>query len=428
MHNSTKPTSRTRLTTATQLTLAAVALLVTTAFARADGNGWHESPEVPASLQVPAGNPVYYHVAATGVQIYVWTLNPTNPALASWVFKAPEATLFNERGRAVGIHYAGPTWESKDGSKVVGARVAGATVDASAIPWLLLRAVSTEGPGILQHATYIQRVNTAGGLAPAIAGTGAGEEARVAYTADYYFYRFEPTRGVFGPDAHPYGATFEEWAAAWWQWTLAFPATANPANDSAPPDGDQSGKVWFLPTVQGNATVTRQLAMPEGTALFFPALSVFFNNADCPNPTALTEAELVAQANGTWDFAASVTACTIDGVSVVGLQNPKTSPYRLTTEGFPVTVASHDNLLAAAYGVPCFPDGGTVDPTVAVGTFLMVRPLAVGRHTLHIVGAAGPVDNPFFVKDITYEIRVVRRHGHGHKRGQDKEEDDKSEN
>jgi hypothetical protein len=60
---------------------------------------------------------------------------------------------------------------------------------ADAIPWLLLRAVSTEGPGIFERTTFIQRVNTMGGAAPATAPTQAGQEARVPYTAEYYFYR-----------------------------------------------------------------------------------------------------------------------------------------------------------------------------------------------------------------------------------------------
>ena len=90
---------------------------------------------------------------------------------------------------SVGIHYAGPTWESASGSKVVAAVVDSCTPDPDAIPWLLLKAVSSEGPGIFHRVTYIQRVFTEGGLAPADAGDFVGEEARVPYTAWYVFYR-----------------------------------------------------------------------------------------------------------------------------------------------------------------------------------------------------------------------------------------------
>src|SRR5262245_31330189 len=136
------------------------------------------------NLQVPAGNRVAFHAYAEGVQIYRW--NGT-----SWAFVAPEAVLFAGAGDdgPVGIHSAGPTWESASGSKVVGTVLERCTPDPDAIPWLKLGAVSSEGPGIFRGVTFIQRVNTAGGLAPADPGDFPGEEARVPYAAEYYFYR-----------------------------------------------------------------------------------------------------------------------------------------------------------------------------------------------------------------------------------------------
>ena len=167
---------------------AVASLLFASAAVLLAGND-NRAPEVPAALQVASGNKVHFHAYAVGVQIYTATVSPTDPAKFVWTFKAPEAVLFDADGDVVGLHYAGPTWESESGSKVVGARLAGATVNASAIPWLLLQAKSTEGPGIFARATYIQRVNTVGGLAPATAPTQAGQEARVPYTAEYFFYR-----------------------------------------------------------------------------------------------------------------------------------------------------------------------------------------------------------------------------------------------
>jgi len=136
------------------------------------------------NLQVPAGNKVAFHAYAEGVQIYRW--NGT-----SWTFVAPEAVLFAHAGGGgvVGTHYAGPTWESASGSKVVGTVLERATPDPNAIDWLLLKAKANEGSGIFAHVTFIQRVNTVGGKAPTAPGTQVGEEARVPYTADYYFYR-----------------------------------------------------------------------------------------------------------------------------------------------------------------------------------------------------------------------------------------------
>ena len=171
-------------------------LLSAAAFsATADHCQENRAPEVPVALQVPDGNKVSFYAYAVGVQIYVATVSPADPAQFVWTFKAPEAVLFaaeddcDDDPEVVGIHYAGPTWESRSGSKVIGARLAGATVAPTAIPWLLLSAASTTGPGIFKRTTYIQRVNTTGGLAPATPPTQAGQEARVPYTADYYFFR-----------------------------------------------------------------------------------------------------------------------------------------------------------------------------------------------------------------------------------------------
>ena len=63
------------------------------------------------------------------------------------------------------------------------------TVSADDIQWLLLRTVSSEGPGMFGGVTYIQRLNTSGGVAPVTPGTTVGQIARVPYTTEYYFYR-----------------------------------------------------------------------------------------------------------------------------------------------------------------------------------------------------------------------------------------------
>ena len=77
-------------------------------------------------------------------------------------------------------------------AKVVGQVLERATPDPNAIPWLLLKAKSTDGPGIFAEVTYIQRVNTVGGKAPTAPGDYVGELVRVPYTAEYFFYRADP--------------------------------------------------------------------------------------------------------------------------------------------------------------------------------------------------------------------------------------------
>lgn len=145
-------------------------------------------PEIPAALAVPDGNKLASTLNAEGVQIYDCKTNADGKAV--WTFRAPDADLFSGRHFA-GTHYAGPTWEALDGSTVVGTRVAGATVDASAIPWLLLSGVSPDKRGRMAGVTYIQRLNTAGGLAPTSGcdETTLGDVAEVEYTALYAFYK-----------------------------------------------------------------------------------------------------------------------------------------------------------------------------------------------------------------------------------------------
>jgi hypothetical protein len=147
-------------------------------------------PDVPAALRPPAGQSLYVGALATGVQIYECSQKPDSAY--EWAFKAPEASLADRSGHALGKHYAGPTWESSDGSTVVGevkAKDSGPT--PSAIPWLLLTAKANTGSGTFAAAKSIQRVGTAGGLAPAEPCTGANlkQVVRVPYTATYYFYR-----------------------------------------------------------------------------------------------------------------------------------------------------------------------------------------------------------------------------------------------
>ena len=146
----------------------------------------NRAPDVPPEIAVDAidaDHKVHFHTYAEGVQIYSWNGS-------SWVFVAPDAVLFDADGNVIGSHYAGPTWESQSGSKVVAARVSSApSPNANSIPLLLLEARTAEGPGIFARTTYIQRVNTVGGVAPSAPGTSVGEEARVFYSAEYFFFR-----------------------------------------------------------------------------------------------------------------------------------------------------------------------------------------------------------------------------------------------
>jgi hypothetical protein len=147
---------------------------------------------VPAEVAVPAGHKLYLTGHAVGVQIYQCA--PAEAGYA-WSFVAPRANLYTPVGKLLTTHFAGPTWQAKDGSFVVG-RVAGRAPVADSIPWLKLEAASTgvgeDGGDRLAQTTYIQRLATTGGLAPAAGecnAATAGAVAEVPYTADYTFWK-----------------------------------------------------------------------------------------------------------------------------------------------------------------------------------------------------------------------------------------------
>jgi len=148
-------------------------------------------PEVPENLKPSMAEKLSLEAQARGVQIYECKAAPGDPARLEWVFKAPEAELFDSAGKKIGKHYAGPTWESVDGSKVAGAvKAQDKGSDPGAIAWLLLTAKATSGNGVFSKVTSIQRLKTAGGKAPDgdCTQAEAGKELRVPYTATYYFY------------------------------------------------------------------------------------------------------------------------------------------------------------------------------------------------------------------------------------------------
>jgi hypothetical protein len=168
------------------LTLAALLAAPLTAHAKV------ATPDLPTDLQVPDGNDLYLVGHAVGVQIYGCTVTASGTA---WTLVAPRADLYGGNGRLVATHFAGPTWQATDGSQVVGKREAGVTVDPTAITWLKLSAASAsagvDGERLLR-TTYIQRLNTTGGLPPSTGCSSlsdVGNEAFAKYTADYFFYK-----------------------------------------------------------------------------------------------------------------------------------------------------------------------------------------------------------------------------------------------
>jgi len=148
---------------------------------------WAETA-IPEPIKAPLGHQPYMTVHAKGQQIYLCALEQGR---YEWMVQAPDAQLFDEDGKIVGKHYRGPVWEYREGSQVQGKILA--RYDAApgmAISWLLVKVVATKGKGVFTGTSYINRINTQGGLPPkkGCDGNHLGSEKRVNYAADYVFY------------------------------------------------------------------------------------------------------------------------------------------------------------------------------------------------------------------------------------------------
>jgi hypothetical protein len=145
---------------------------------------------VPDKLKPRANESLAIIASAKGVQIYECRAKKDQAGAYEWAFVAPEADLFDASGNKIGKHYAGPHWESIDGSNLVGTvKESAAAPQADAIPWLLLVTKSVGPQGSFSKITSVQRVKTVGGVAPktGCSQSTVGTTSRIPYTADYYF-------------------------------------------------------------------------------------------------------------------------------------------------------------------------------------------------------------------------------------------------
>lgn len=143
--------------------------------------GWHS---VPPAIEVPAGQTLIGDFLGVGVQVYRCTAG-------AWAFVEPAANLVGWTKRpgnaATAVHFRGPSWESTDDGSLVEARVIASSPVPGSIPQLLLQSTINRGDGVFGRVSYLQRLNTHGGLAPA--GTCKdGQTTGVRYRADYRFF------------------------------------------------------------------------------------------------------------------------------------------------------------------------------------------------------------------------------------------------
>jgi hypothetical protein len=207
----------------------------------------------------------------------------------------------------------------------------------------------------------------------------------------------KPKPPVLPPTAHPYGQSYSEWAADWWQWALEQPADTNPLLDEtgAQCANEQQGKVWFLAGTLASDPVTRSCTVPTGTALLFPVVNAFscVDTGDPVPPDAVLREQVAYVRSAT-----GLTA-TIDGAAV-----PNVPAYFEESAVFSITLPGplpDDNVLGAPPGV--------YEPCVDAGYYIVVRPLPPGEHTIHFTGTVvvpGPEPSEFNV-DVTYNITTV---------------------
>ena len=186
-----------------KILMSMVAMSMLAASAQAVG----KADEVPANLRVPEGNKHLFTAHADGTQNYVCL--PNKSGGFGWTLYGPDAVLRDEKGETIGMHFltpdapgaAHPSWQGLDGSRAQGVATANSSekpfVAEGDVPWLLLKVSGTTpahgNPGKFPFAltAYVQRIHTAGGVAPAAGCAAAGDvgsKALVPYQADYVFY------------------------------------------------------------------------------------------------------------------------------------------------------------------------------------------------------------------------------------------------
>ena len=194
------------------------------------------------------------------------------------------------------------------------------------------------------------------------------------------------------------GTRAVDWTIQWWEWAYSIPTNTHPLFDETGEfvEVGQRGPVWFLGGIfNESGTAVRTATIPAGKSLFFPVLNVEMSNIGAD--PAMDEEELRGQAAdivglivpGSMDVS-------VDGVPIVGLETGRIAagPFRyVLPEG---NVQQYFGLIAPR---------GIYAPIASDGYWVMLRPLSLGQHTIHIGGTFGGALN--FTLDVTYNLTVV---------------------
>jgi hypothetical protein len=207
-----------------------------------------------------------------------------------------------------------------------------------------------------------------------------------------------PNAGVFAPGSIPYGKTYGEWSALWWQWVLSIPERENPLTHADKAPVGDGGPVVFLAGMLGGVA-ERSCPLPAGKALLFSVLS----NAYVGNLDSDTEPVMRAWCKDATDHITNLWA-SVDGVPLHGLQG-----FRFQSpDMFLIAFDPVDPLFGPLDPRPPYPP--LTYPTFVEGYWVMLEPLAPGEHTLSwgskIVFQATYPDVEVSEGHITYHVTV----------------------
>ena len=214
-----------------------------------------------------------------------------------------------------------------------------------------------------------------------------------------------PNPGVAPVKSSPHGKSYGEWA--WWMWASSIPADQNPVLDTTGQFAGegQSGHVWFLAGTIFGGTFERDVTVPTGTSLFFPALNALFWAPDDLddaasfaekeglNPALMTDEELIRFIVGLAVDDPALLKVTVDGRELKNLED-----YRAASDAFELTDTDLIDTLGGEISHP--------NLAVADGYWVMLNPLKPGEHTIRIQSAIDQGPFAGTASDVTYHVKV----------------------
>ncbi|MFL6315848.1 MAG: hypothetical protein ACJ73C_03785 [Nitrososphaeraceae archaeon] len=207
-------------------------------------------------------------------------------------------------------------------------------------------------------------------VTPSLSSSQLQSNSKVEYSSAVAGNGNNSQIAVFSADSKPYGLTYGEWTAKWWQWGYSIPKIINPAYDDTGKNcaQKQNGPVWFLAGTYGHA-VNRKCDIPAGKAILFPVLNSECSFAEFPKLKTLSELRLCAK---TIQDQVTTLNATVDGLPIPNLQK-----YRIQSPSFNFTLPQNNIL-----GLPA----NVTTQAIADGNWVFLKPLSPGSHKIMLKG------------------------------------------